>query len=48
MRILIVNKPLQTKTSSDLEYVEYREEHNEINGFLDSIDKIYNKIKYDE
>ena len=35
MKILIVDKPLQNKTSSNLEYVEYREEYNENNGFLE-------------
>jgi len=35
MKILIVNKPVQTKTSSDLEHVEYREEYNEIDCIME-------------
>jgi hypothetical protein len=35
MKILIINKPLQTKTSLDLEHVEYREEYNEIDGIME-------------
>lgn len=34
MKILIINKPLQTKTSLDLEHVEYLEEYNEIDGTM--------------
>jgi hypothetical protein len=35
MKILIVNKPFQDKRSSDLEYVEYREEYNQIDGLVE-------------
>jgi hypothetical protein len=35
MKILIVDKPFQNKTSSNLEYVEYREEFNEIDGVVE-------------
>ncbi|MEI6880397.1 MAG: hypothetical protein WCK82_03645 [Bacteroidota bacterium] len=35
MKILIINKPVQTKTSSDLEHIEYREEYNEIDGIVE-------------
>jgi hypothetical protein len=35
MKILIINKPLQTKTSLDLEHVEYLEEYNEIDGTME-------------
>jgi hypothetical protein len=35
MKILIINKPVQTKKSLDLEHVEYREEYNEIDGIME-------------
>lgn len=35
MKILIVDKPFQNKTSSNLEHVEYREEFNEIDGVVE-------------
>ena len=35
MKIIFVNKPLQSKTSTDLEHVEYREEYNEIDCIME-------------